>query len=570
MTLQLPIDRSEYGSAWADSLASLLVRLHETQGGNPQHTLRIAGLTRDICMALDSGHSCLDNPHLEKIAFYRSPVIVPAHQALQRVAPLVLEQNRLYLYRYWFDEYQLAQAIQQLNRTIPVMLNREQINLICHKTHSAQQQAIEVALAQGLTIITGGPGTGKTFTLVRILMALLQQNPQLKVALAAPTGKAAARMQEALRNSLEQTPLAADLLSVLPNTAFTLHRLLGMGHGTQAKFNQQQPLAYDLVIVDEASMIDLRMATQLLSAIAPTARLILLGDANQLAAVEAGAVLAEISKAQRLSQSSIQLTESQRFGSDSGIGQLATAICDGDVEKTHELLKRGLPDVLYHPLESPDSLAQKLFQSYLPLVVALKSQQAITDILKAFDQYRVLCALREGNYGVFSINQRLSVLLQRALLLAEDSSHVWFHGRPVMVTQNDYTLGVFNGDIGITLEEDDGFYVYFPARDGEPMRVSAARLAHSETALALTIHKSQGSEFKQVAVVLPKEDTPILTRELLYTGITRAKSVVSIWGMTSLIEKAVQRKTQRASGLQAKLDQTLGEVVYETAMDSFE
>jgi exodeoxyribonuclease V alpha subunit len=570
MTLKLPIDRSEYGSAWADSLASLLVRLHETQGGNPQHTLRIAGLTRDICMALDSGHSCLDKPHLEKIAFYRSPVIVPAHQALQRVAPLVLEQNRLYLYRYWFDEYQLAQAIQQLNRTIPVTLNREQINLICHKTHSAQQQAIEVALAQGLTIITGGPGTGKTFTLVRILMALLQQNPQLKVALAAPTGKAAARMQEALRNSLEQTPLAADLLSVLPNTAFTLHRLLGMGHGTQAKFNHQQPLAYDLVIVDEASMIDLRMATQLLSAIAPTARLILLGDANQLAAVEAGAVLAEISKAERLSQSSVQLTESQRFGSDSGIGQLATAICDGDIEKTHELLKRGLPDVLYHPLDVPDALAQKLFKPYLPLVAALKNQQAITDILKAFDQYRVLCALREGNYGVFSINQRLSVLLQRALLLAEDSSNVWFHGRPVMVTQNDYTLGVFNGDIGITLEEDDGFYVYFPARDGEPMRVSAARLAHSETALALTIHKSQGSEFKQVAVVLPKEDTPILTRELLYTGITRAKSVVSILGMTSLIEKAVQRKTQRASGLQAKLDQTLGEIVYETAMDSFE
>jgi exodeoxyribonuclease V alpha subunit len=385
-------------------------------------------------------------------------------------------------------------------------------------------------------------------------MALLQQNPQLNVALAAPTGKAAARMQEALRNSLEQTPLAADLLSVLPNTAFTLHRLLGMGHGTQAKFNRSQPLPYDLVIVDEASMIDLRMATQLLSAIAPTARLILLGDANQLAAVEAGAVLAEISKARSLKHSCVQLTESQRFGSDSGIGQLASAMCDGNIEKTNQVLKRGLADVQYRPLEAPESLAQKLFQAYLPLVEALKTQQPITDILKAFDQYRVLCALREGNYGVFSINQRLSVLLQRALLLPEDSSNVWFHGRPVMVTQNDYTLGVFNGDIGITLEESDGFYVYFPARDGDPMRVSAARLAHGETALALTIHKSQGSEFKQVAVVLPKEDTAILTRELLYTGITRAKSVVSIWGLSSLIDKAVQRKTQRASGLQAKLD----------------
>jgi len=554
MTLSLPIDRSEYGSAWADSLAGLLVRLHENQGGNPQHTLRIAGLTRDICMALDGGHSCLDKPHLGKVAFYRSPVIVSADQALQRIAPLVLEQNRLYLYRYWFDEYQLAEAIQQLNRAIPVTLSRDEIQHICAQTHSAQQQAIEVALGQGLAIITGGPGTGKTFTLVRILMALLQQNPQLNVALAAPTGKAAARMQEALRNSLEQTPLAADLLSVLPNTAFTLHRLLGMGHGTQAKFNRSQPLPYDLVIVDEASMIDLRMATQLLSAIAPTARLILLGDANQLAAVEAGAVLAEISKARSLKHSCVQLTESQRFGSDSGIGQLASAMCDGNIEKTNQVLKRGLADVQYRPLETPEPLAQKLFQPYSPLVEALKTQQPITDILKAFDQYRVLCALREGNYGVFSINQRLSVLLQRALLLPEDSSNVWFHGRPVMVTQNDYTLGVFNGDIGITLEESDGFYVYFPARDGDPMRVSAARLAHSETALALTIHKSQGSEFKQVAVVLPKEDTAILTRELLYTGITRAKSVVSIWGLSSLIDKAVQRKTQRASGLQAKLD----------------
>ncbi len=568
MTLSLPIDRSEYGSSWADSLASLLVRLHETQGGNPQHTLKIAGLTRDICLALDSGHSCLDKPHLEKVGFYRSPVIVSAQYALQHVAPLVLEQNRLYLYRYWFDEYQLAQAIQQLNRAIPVTLNSEQIQQVCNGTHSAQQQAVEVALAQGLTIITGGPGTGKTFTVVRILMALLQQNPQLNVALAAPTGKAAARMQEALRNSLQQTPLAADLLSVLPNTAFTLHRLLGMGHGTQAKYNAAQPLPYDLVIVDEASMIDLRMATQLLAAIAPTARLILLGDANQLAAVEAGAVLAEISKAERLKPSSVQLTESQRFGINSGIGQLATAMCAGNAEATREVLHRKLPDVEYYPLETPEALAQKLFQPYLPLVTALTTQQSLSEILNTFDKYRVLCALREGAYGVFSINQRLSILLQRALSLPEDSSNVWFHGRPVMVTQNDYTLGVFNGDIGITLEEDDGFYVYFPARDGEPMRVSAARLAHSETALALTIHKSQGSEFKRVAVVLPKEDSAILSRELLYTGITRAKSLVSIWGLLPLIEKAVQRKTQRASGLQAKLDQSLGEIAYQTEQDS--
>ncbi len=555
MTLQLPIERSEFGSPWADSLASLLVRLHEQQGGGLQHSVRIASLTREICAALDSGHSCLDNPRLEKIALYHSPVIVSAESALARVAPLVLEQSRLYLYRYWFDEYQLAQAIKRLNRTLAVSLNTQQLEQVCLGTLVLQAQAINVALQQGLTLITGGPGTGKTFTLVRILMALLQQNPHLNVALAAPTGKAAARMQEALRTSLAKTPLAAGLLSVLPNTAFTLHRLLGMGHGTKAKFNAQQPLPYDLIIVDEASMIDLRMAAQLFAAIAPTARLILLGDANQLAAVEAGAVLAEISTAQSLLSSSVQLTESQRFGQNSGIGQLAAAVCAGASDATLVLLKQGLTDVAYHALEQSETMAQKLFQGYLPLVAALQQQHSISETLTAFDRYRVLCAVREGSYGVVSINQRLSVLLQKALGLAEDPLKMWFHGRPVMVTQNDYTLGVFNGDIGITVEEDDGFYVYFPARDGEPMRVSAARLAHSETALALTIHKSQGSEFAHVAVVLPKDDTPILSRELIYTGITRAKTKISLWALEPLIAQAVQRKTQRASGLRAKLDQ---------------
>lgn len=554
MSLQLPIERSEYGSPWADSLASLLVRLHEQLGGQSQHSVRIASLTRDLCSALDSGHSCLDNARLEKVAFYQSPVIVQAPYALERVAPLVLEHSRLYFYRYWWDEYQLAQAIRRLNRQLPVTLSEQQLQELCTGTHSAQAQAIRCALACGFSTITGGPGTGKTFTLVRILLALLQQNPQLKVALAAPTGKAAARMQEALRNSLAQTPLAADVLAVLPSTAFTLHRLLGMGHGTKPKFDVHNPLPYDLIIVDEASMIDLRMATQLLAAIAPDARLILLGDANQLAAVEAGAVLAEISKAESLKPSSVQLTESQRFGEHSGIGKLAAAVCAGDTSRTRAVLKAGLTDVLHSPLEQPDALAAKLFQGYAGLVAALAQYKPVAEVLKAFDDYRVLCAVREGAYGVFAVNQRLSLLLQRALQQPEDPLALWFHGRPVMVTQNDYALGVFNGDIGITFEEDDGFYVYFPARDGEPMRVAAARLAHSETALALTIHKSQGSEFKTVAVVLPKDDTPILSRELLYTGITRAKSVVQVWSLESLIDKAVERKTQRASGLQVKID----------------
>lgn len=549
--LHLPIQRSEFGSAWADSLATLLVQLHEGQGGNRQHSIRLAGYVRDLCAALDHGHSCLYSEFFDRLADYQSPIIVPVEQALQHIAPLVLEDKRLYLYRYWWDEYRLAQAIKQLNRHIPSTLADVDLQQLSVGTHPQQAQAIKVALQSGFTLITGGPGTGKTFTLVRILIALLQQNSQLTVALAAPTGKAAARMQEALRQSLAQLPVAQQLLKALPQTAFTLHRLLGMGHGTQPKFNAQQPLPYDLIIVDEASMIDLRMASQLLTAISPNARLILLGDANQLAAVEAGAVLAELNKAQTLSQSRVHLTQSQRFGGQ--IGQLAEAVCRGDTLTVTQLIEQSSDELNYAPLEQVESLAKKLFIGYQAFAQALKSKTDIVDLLKLFDDFRVLCAVREGSYGVNALNQRLSLLLQKELAQKEDPLAVWYHGRPVMVTQNDYSLDVFNGDIGITLEEEDGFYVYFPARDTPTKRVSAARLAHSETALALTIHKSQGSEFKQVAVVLPKEESPILTRQLLYTGITRAKKQIQLWALKPILLKTIEQETKRASGLHLKV-----------------
>ncbi|HRH91854.1 MAG TPA: exodeoxyribonuclease V subunit alpha [Agitococcus sp.] len=549
--LHLPIQRSEFGSAWADSLATLLVQLHEGQGGNRQHSIRLAGYVRDLCAALDHGHSCLYSEFFERLAEYQSPIIVPVEQALQHIAPLVLEDKRLYLYRYWWDEYRLAQAIKQLNRHIPSTLADADLQQLSVGTHPQQAQAIKVALQSGFTLITGGPGTGKTFTLVRILIALLQQNSQLTVALAAPTGKAAARMQEALRQSLAQLPVAQQLLKALPQTAFTLHRLLGMGHGTQPKFNAQQPLPYDLIIVDEASMIDLRMASQLVTAISPNARLILLGDANQLAAVEAGAVLAELNKAQTLSESRVHLTQSQRFGGQ--IGQLAEAVCRGDTLTVTQLIEQSSDELNYAPLEQVESLAKKLFIGYQAFAQALKSKTDIVDLLKLFDDFRVLCAVREGSYGVNALNQRLSLLLQKELAQNEDPLAVWYHGRPVMVTQNDYSLDVFNGDIGITLEEEDGFYVYFPARDTPTKRVSAARLAHSETALALTIHKSQGSEFKQVAVVLPKEESPILTRQLLYTGITRAKKQIQLWALKPILLKTIEQETKRASGLHLKV-----------------
>ncbi|MCB1659741.1 MAG: exodeoxyribonuclease V subunit alpha [Pseudomonadales bacterium] len=549
--LQLPIEPSEFATAWADSLASLMSALHQAQGGHSQQTVRLMSLTRELCAALDNGHSCLQQDFLEKNTRIKSPVIVSAQQALTQIAPLVLEKNRLYLYRYWWDEYRLAQALKSLNHPTPTILTADDLASLTQGTLAKQAQAIQQSLQSGLTVITGGPGTGKTFTLVRILLALLKQNTQLRVALAAPTGKAAARMQEALRQSLEKLSIDKAVSEQLPKTAFTLHRLLGMGHNTPPKFNAQHPLDYDLIIVDEASMIDLRMASQLVTAIAPQARLILLGDANQLAAVEAGAVLAEIGKAQTLKANCVHLTESKRF--EGVIGDLAEAVCQGNSAAALQIAQQDNNAIFYHPLEQPDATAKKLFQGYQAFVKALQTQQPISQIIQTFDSYRVLCAVREGAYGVNSINQRLSALLQKELSLAEESA-IWYHGRPIMVTKNDYSLDVFNGDIGITLAEEDGFYVYFPTQDQQHRRIAAARLAYSETALALTIHKSQGSEFSRVAVVLPKEDSAILSRQLLYTGITRAKHHIHLWAMEHLFIKAIEQQTQRAAGLHDKID----------------
>lgn len=549
--LQLPIEPSEFATAWADSLASLMSALHQAQGGHSQQTVRLMSLTRELCAALDNGHSCLQQDFLEKNTRIKSPVIVSAQQALTQIAPLVLEKNRLYLYRYWWGEYRLAQAIKLLNRPTESTITSDELAQLTQGTLAKQAQAIQQSLQSALTVITGGPGTGKTFTLVRILLALLKQNTQLRVALAAPTGKAAARMQEALRQSLEKLSIDKAVSEQLPRTAFTLHRLLGMGHNTPPKFNAQHPLDYDLIIVDEASMIDLRMASQLVTAIAPQARLILLGDANQLAAVEAGAVLAEIGKAQTLKANCVHLTESKRF--EGVIGDLAEAVCQGNSAAALQIAQQDNNAIFYHPLEQPDATAKKLFQGYQAFVKALQTQQPISQIIQTFDSYRVLCAVREGAYGVNSINQRLSALLQKELSLAEESA-IWYHGRPIMVTKNDYSLDVFNGDIGITLAEEDGFYVYFPTQDQQHRRIAAARLAYSETALALTIHKSQGSEFSRVAVVLPKEDSAILSRQLLYTGITRAKHLIHLWAMEHLFIKAIEQQTQRAAGLHDKID----------------
>ncbi len=556
-------DSAHPGPAWAAGLAALLAAVHRRDGGAEADVPLLESWVRQLAEALAEGHVCLQQDRgVPRWRTLTSPVIVPSEDAERTVAPLVAEPTRLYLYRHWQAEMQLAKALRALDAPVehaaPVPPER------LAGLNALQQQAVRMATQRRFALITGGPGTGKTFTLVRILLALLEQQPGLQVAMAAPTGKAAARMSEALRGALErlQQPepgaaaVSAAMLAAVPDNAVTLHRLLGIQYDRPAQYDAGNPLSYDLMIVDEASMIDLRLASQLLAAIDPRkTRLILLGDANQLAAVEAGAVLEEIGRAERLQGCRVALSESQRFGADSGIGRLAAAICAGDAAAVRALAAQGRADVGFAALPAPEVLAGRLFAGYADFVASLSAVNPEPKaVLAALDRFRVLCAVREGAFGVSGLNARLSVLLRRALG-QEVVPAMWFHGRPVMVMRNDYALGVFNGDVGVVLERGERLEAFFPDREAaDGVRgIAVARLASVETALAMTVHKSQGSEFGEVAVVLPAGDSPVVTRELLYTGVTRARERVRVWAGEEGLSVAVGRRTERRGGLGEKV-----------------
>ncbi|RZU38220.1 DNA helicase/exodeoxyribonuclease V alpha subunit [Fluviicoccus keumensis] len=547
-TLSSQPGQTDDAPAWSAGLAELLASLHQRDGGDPAQAGRIRDWVRKLAAGLAQGHVCLVDEH----APWRnlsSPVLVDAARAADTVAPLVAEDERLYLYRHWQAETQLAQALSALDEAVgdaaPVAAHH------LDGLNERQRQAVAMATQRRFSLITGGPGTGKTYTLVRILLALLEQNPTLHVALAAPTGKAAARMYEALSAALAKATGVTDAMrAALPTSASTLHRLLGIQYDRPAQYHAANPLPFDLVIVDEASMIDLRLASQLLAAIDPRrTRLILLGDANQLAAVEAGAVLEEMGRAPRLQAARVALNESQRFGADSGIGRLAAAICAGDSAAVLGFRRQGLDKVRFEDLPGAEALAEALFRGYAPYVDALRGGADTEAVLAAFGRFRVLCALREGTTGVAGLNERLTARL-RAALGQEAGAALWFHGRPVMVMQNDYALNVFNGDIGVALRSAAGLEVFFPGRE---RGISVARLAHVETAFAMTVHKSQGSEFEEVAVVLPGADSQVVSRELLYTGVTRARVRVQVWAGERGLSVAVGRRTERRSGLGGKV-----------------
>lgn len=502
----------------------------------------------------NQGHNCISLNEQECALMLASGMAIPLTDPTAQPAaplPLVLEHQRLYLYRYWFYEQRLAKHIKALcQQHQPPHPNSE--NLLTQYFGAPttdidwQRVAAKTALEHSFCMITGGPGTGKTTTVVKILAVLQELATQpLLIALAAPTGKAAMRLQEAIGFNKAKLSCPEALKASIPDTVTTLHRLLGAKPASPYfRHHAQQPLIYDLVVVDEASMVDLALMSKLLDALKPNCRLILLGDKDQLASVESGAVLADLSQA--LPQHTVELKTSHRF--DGGIKQLADAVNGQDATTASQLLHSGDPQITWL---ADDMIAYIAAQqaAYLRLVRASADELVIFQV---FNRFQVLCATKLGKNSVADINDHVEQSLMEQQLIKPTG--LWYVGRPVMVTQNDAALHLYNGDIGICLAEEDGsLSVCFLRTDGTVKKYLPARLPHCETVYAMTIHKSQGSEFDEVVVVLPETMNPVLTKELLYTAITRAKKTVRLVADEAVFAQTVNQCIERVTGLQERL-----------------
>jgi exodeoxyribonuclease V alpha subunit len=468
------------------------------------------------------------------------------------LTPLIVEHKRLYLHRYWQYEQRLAEQLTALSR---LQFSAEQAGPLLSRYFPDaelvidwQKQAAHSALSQGLTIITGGPGTGKTTTVVKILALLQEIAPQmLHIALAAPTGKAAMRLQESIAANKAALPCAESIKDSIPEKVLTIHRLLGARPPSPYfRHNADNPLPYDLVVIDESSMVDLALMSKLVDALKSGGRMILLGDKDQLASVESGAVLADIT--QSLPQQTVELLKSHRF--QGGIKLLADAVNLQQTELAWQLLQKPHADVALLRSDPIDFIVENYFD-YLNLMV---QGAGFTQIFSAFNRFQVLCANQKGRNSVADINARVEHALSGLDKIRLGG--LWYAGRPIMITANNPALQLFNGDIGLCLPDQDSqgqLRVFFTRGDGGVKKLQPARLLACETVYAMTIHKSQGSEFAQVLIMLPERINPVLSKELLYTAISRAKTQVKIVADPAVFMAAIGRKVQRQSGLADKL-----------------
>jgi exodeoxyribonuclease V alpha subunit len=485
-----------------------------------------------------------------------------ARHVSPNAAMLVLDGRRLYLARYHEAETRLAASIRaRIAQPVPVAapgLDAEFARLFPRAQEATDWQAVaaQTALERPLVFVTGGPGTGKTTVAARMLALLLHADPTRTVAIAAPTGRAAARLVESIGAAAEREQLAPAVRAQLPGTGATLHRLLGYQPWSETfRHDASHPLPHDVVIVDEASMVDVLMMDALFRAVRPDARLIVLGDPDQLASVDTGFVLGDVVRAAKeasvnesdapLAKAVVRLRHSWRFGAQPGIGALATGMQQGDWSAVAGALESGVHhDVLMQDW-SPSAL-QRATDAAFAAYVASDTPQAA---LEALSRFRVLAATREGARGVQGLNALFEWQLRRAGRVTTG----WYDHRPVLITANDPSTQLFNGDIGVTLRVNGVVGVHFLQSDGRVRSLPPSRLPAHETAWAMTIHKSQGSEFDMVVLVLPEQDSPLLTRELLYTGVTRARQRVVLLGEAGLLATGVRRSVARSSGLVDRL-----------------
>jgi exodeoxyribonuclease V alpha subunit len=563
------------------AIAPIVAHLSRYLGGDdPAARLAVAL----ACQATQDGHVCADldqeagwGPWADEMSGAERAGLIARLPDMAIVGgaddptPLVWDGRRLSLRRYWAYEQQVALDLLARATTPEVLSADMEAALDSHFADAGQRAAARIGLVNRLALIAGGPGTGKTTTLAR-LIALLQEQaaqsggPPLRIALAAPTGKAAARMTEALGATGASTPA---------HSAMTLHRLLGMRADGSAFYHcRERPLAVDVLVIDEASMIDLSLMAHLLDALPAAARLILLGDRDQLAAVEAGAVFADLCASERLASCVATLTASFRFAGTSGIGQLAGCLRQGDAPGAIDQLKAaaqetrraaqrvsrplegrsphsgdfgvGTIDLDWQPQVAPQTLISAVQAGYQDYRDAVAAGLPVAELFEHFRRFRVLCAHRQD---VAEINRALT---PPEAMLAQP-------GMAVMVVKNDPLLRLYNGDIGLALPDpvDGSLKVCFASNgDGTsaaPRWIPFTRLPDWEVAWAMTVHKSQGSEFAHVLLALPASISPVVTRELVYTGVTRARQRLSLWSSEAVLQAACANRAGRMSGLREKL-----------------
>jgi len=485
--------------------------------------------------------------------------------------PLVLDSSqRIYATRYFEHEQIVSQRLADLlgEETEDSRADWLQERLAHYfrsepgEGQDLQRLAAERALQRRFTVISGGPGTGKTSTVVKILVLLLEKarhegSRYPVVQLMAPTGKAAARMSDAIESAVGRMGLDEEIRTQLSSTATTIHRALGVLPYSSTRYarGRERRLSADVVLVDEASMVDLGLMRHLLDALPDGARLILLGDRNQLASVEAGSVLAELGsalgeKTGDEASAMVELKKSYRFSSDSGIYALSSAVRQGDGSGAERIVSEKRDDLAYGGgLDDDSGSLRKLVLEFYGFALKQKSADGA---LSAMNRFRLLCAHRKGVFGVEGINEQVRRWLSDAGLLPRDGE--FYRGRLILVTTNDYGVRLQNGDVGILWPDEEGHLLaYFSTVNSEGdvqlRALSPAQLPAHESAFAMTIHKSQGSEHEEVAVLLPEESSPLLTRELVYTGITRAKKRAHLFGPLSSLSAASARSVTRHSGL---------------------